>query len=167
MEESERSKVFPNEAFGYWKVVVDRPLRLRGRLSAEAITALRTASGDADLREPLLATFGDALANDFARVAPRLGQWLDDWSPDDAPAGDDDDTPARGVPVARRRKLLDGRTWERDHRLVQAATALRARLGDAVDGFPAVIEIPHDHDLRTTDQLPLPEEGANVSSLDH
>ncbi|NBV77723.1 SAM-dependent DNA methyltransferase [bacterium] len=29
-EESEQSKVFPNEAFGYWKVTVDRPLRLKG-----------------------------------------------------------------------------------------------------------------------------------------
>ncbi len=29
-EETEQSKVFPNEAFGYWKVTVERPLRLRG-----------------------------------------------------------------------------------------------------------------------------------------
>jgi type I restriction enzyme M protein len=29
-EETEQSKIFPNAAFGYWKVTVDRPLRLRG-----------------------------------------------------------------------------------------------------------------------------------------
>jgi len=29
-EENEQSKIFPNAAFGYWKVTVDRPLRLRG-----------------------------------------------------------------------------------------------------------------------------------------
>ncbi len=29
-QESEESKIFPNEAFGYWKVTVERPLRLRG-----------------------------------------------------------------------------------------------------------------------------------------
>ena len=29
-EETEQSKIFPNEAFGYWKVTVDRPLRLAG-----------------------------------------------------------------------------------------------------------------------------------------
>ena len=28
--ESEQSKIFPNKAFGYWKVTVDRPLRLEG-----------------------------------------------------------------------------------------------------------------------------------------
>ena len=29
-EETEQSKIFPNEAFGYWKVTVERPLRLNG-----------------------------------------------------------------------------------------------------------------------------------------
>ncbi len=29
-EETEQSKVFPNEAFGYWKVTIERPLRLKG-----------------------------------------------------------------------------------------------------------------------------------------
>jgi len=29
-EESEQSKIFPNAAFGYWKVTVERPLRLAG-----------------------------------------------------------------------------------------------------------------------------------------
>jgi len=29
-EETEQSKIFPNAAFGYWKVTVERPLRIRG-----------------------------------------------------------------------------------------------------------------------------------------
>jgi type I restriction enzyme M protein len=29
-EDSEQSKIFPNAAFGYWKVTVERPLRLKG-----------------------------------------------------------------------------------------------------------------------------------------
>ena len=29
-EETEQSKIFPNKAFGYWKVTVERPLRLEG-----------------------------------------------------------------------------------------------------------------------------------------
>ena len=29
-EETDESKIFPNEAFGYWKVTVERPLRLEG-----------------------------------------------------------------------------------------------------------------------------------------
>ncbi len=29
-KETEQSKIFPNQAFGYWKVTVERPLRLKG-----------------------------------------------------------------------------------------------------------------------------------------
>ena len=35
-EETEQSKIFPNEAFGYWKVTVERPLRIEG-IDAERI----------------------------------------------------------------------------------------------------------------------------------
>ena len=38
-EETEQSKTFPNEAFGYWKVTVERPLRLEGIDSERAYTA--------------------------------------------------------------------------------------------------------------------------------
>jgi len=29
-KETEQSKIFPNEAFGYWKIIVERPLKLKG-----------------------------------------------------------------------------------------------------------------------------------------
>jgi type I restriction enzyme M protein len=35
-DENEQSKIFPNAAFGYWKVTVERPLRLKVELSASA-----------------------------------------------------------------------------------------------------------------------------------
>ena len=46
-EESEQSKIFPNQAFGYWKVTVERPLRVEGidpekTHSAKEIRDLRT-----------------------------------------------------------------------------------------------------------------------------
>ncbi len=34
-EETEQSRIFPNEAFGYWKIMVERPLRLSVSLSPE------------------------------------------------------------------------------------------------------------------------------------
>ena len=40
LEESDRSKVFPNEAFGYWKVTVERPLRVE---EADPNRACKTA----------------------------------------------------------------------------------------------------------------------------
>ena len=38
-DETEQSKIFPNKAFGYWKVTVERPLRLEGIDPARAYTA--------------------------------------------------------------------------------------------------------------------------------
>ena len=38
-EETEQSKIFPNEHFGYWKVTVERPLRLEGIDPERAYTA--------------------------------------------------------------------------------------------------------------------------------
>ena len=48
-EETEQSKIFPNEAFGYWKVTVERPLRLEGidperPYTAKEIKALKETS---------------------------------------------------------------------------------------------------------------------------
>ena len=38
-EETEQSKIFPNEAFGHWKITVERPLLLEGIDSERAYTA--------------------------------------------------------------------------------------------------------------------------------
>ena len=40
-DETEQSKIFPNAAFGYWKVTVERPLRLKGIDSERACTRRR------------------------------------------------------------------------------------------------------------------------------
>ncbi len=37
-QQSEQSKIFPNAAFGYWKVTVERPLRLKGIAPERAYT---------------------------------------------------------------------------------------------------------------------------------
>ncbi|MEA3311199.1 MAG: class I SAM-dependent DNA methyltransferase [candidate division WOR-3 bacterium] len=53
-EETEQSKIFPNKAFGYWKITVERPLKLRGIepdkvYSAKEIKAFK-ANGQQDER---------------------------------------------------------------------------------------------------------------------
>jgi hypothetical protein len=52
--ETPESKIFPNQAFGYWKLVVERPLRLHSRLTLPAIEKLRFGPEHA----PLLAILG-------------------------------------------------------------------------------------------------------------
>ena len=132
-KETPESKIFPNAAFGYWKVTVERPLRLHSQLSLKAIETLRFASGDEDLRAALFEEFGDALFNSFDAVAGALDKRLADWGSDDEGAEDEEGADAKkGLPEKKRKKLLDAKTWERDGRLVDVATALRTSLGDAL-----------------------------------
>jgi type I restriction enzyme M protein len=58
-EETEQSKIFPNATFGYWKVTVERPLRLKGIdpnrvYPPKEIKALRETSERADDAPPVV-----------------------------------------------------------------------------------------------------------------
>ncbi len=135
-KETPESKIFPNAAFGYWKVTVERPLRLHSQLSLKGIEALRFASGDEELRATLYDEYGVALVENFDQVAGALETRLAEWgSSDDEGDGDESEEGGRakkGLPEKRRKKLLDPKTWERDARLVEVATGLRAALGDGL-----------------------------------
>ena len=131
--ETPESKIFANAAFGYWKVTVERPLRLHSQLSLKAIATLRFNSGDEDLRAMLVDEFGDDLFTRFAAVSAALEKRLADWGSSDDPEGEDDEGGTkRGLPERQKKKLLDARTWERDGRLVDVATRLRALLGETL-----------------------------------
>ena len=62
-EETEQSKIFPNEAFGYWKVTVERPLRLSVDLDDDRRAMFRTVCRGA--REEPLANLVDRVADEF------------------------------------------------------------------------------------------------------
>jgi type I restriction enzyme M protein len=149
-KEAPESKIFPNAAFGYWKVTVERPLRLHSQLTLKAIEGLRFASGDEDIRTQLLDEFGDRLFTDFASVAAALDKRLAEWGDDDE--GDDEEGPAskKGLPEKKRKKLLDPKTWERDARLVDTAMQLRHTLGEGLFEDHNVFRLRVDEALKAT-----------------
>ena len=130
-EQTEQSKIFPNEAFGYRKIVVERPLRLHSQITPKAVDSLRFASGDEDIRSELYDQFGDELFTDFAMLRAKLETALSEWGADDDSNDEDGDesTSKKGLPEKKKKKLLDPKTWERDGRLVATATALLEDLG--------------------------------------
>ena len=67
-KETEQSKIFPNQALGYWKVTVERPLRLAVDLSPEQRARFRTACWEAQ-EEPI------ANVVDRCRRNGRLRAW--------------------------------------------------------------------------------------------
>jgi hypothetical protein len=51
-EEGERVKILPNESFGYQRITVERPLRLRYEVTEETLPAIETSPGWTKLTEP-------------------------------------------------------------------------------------------------------------------
>lgn len=132
-KESPESKLFSNSAFGYWKVTIERPLRLHSQLSVKAINALRFASGDEEIRSTLYDEFGDDLFNKFTKISNAVEARLNEWGAEDDDTDSEDDEgkgTKKGLPEKKKKKLLDPKTWEHDSRLVETAMQLRATLGD-------------------------------------
>ena len=132
-EETEQSKIFQNEALGYWKVTLERPLRLHSQLTVKGIESLRFASGDAEIRSAFYDHLGEALFEDFPSVKAQLEQMVNEWGSDDGEEeAEEGGTTKKGLPEKKKKKLLDPRTWERDAKLVETATMLRHELGEGL-----------------------------------
>ncbi len=159
--ETEQSKIFPNEAFGYTKVTVERPLRLAVELSTE--NRARFARACAEAGEAPLALLVDRLAAQFGAVRLRdFGAFVQ---------AAERAAPALGVKLtAKRLKLLQTALAERDETAAplirKVHTGGRAepdplcgRSVAKVDGRERVVEYEPDPELRDTEQIPLLEEG--------
>ena len=148
-KETPESKIFDNRAFGYWKVTVERPLRLKSQLTLKAIEPLRFNSGDEEIRAALCEEFGDELFTKFGKLASKLDARLAEWGSDEEEGDDEEGGSAKkGLPEKKRKKLLDPKTWERDGRLVETALALRSALGETIytdhNAFRAAVDAALD-----------------------
>jgi type I restriction enzyme M protein len=133
---AQESKWFDNAGFGYWKIVVDRPLRLKSQLKRSALETLRFASGDETLRGEAYSRWGDKLCEPSTQLRAEIEAWLKgDGNDDDAENesdGEADKPDKKVVPEKRRKKLLDPATWQRDKALLVQAQLARQTMGDGV-----------------------------------
>ena len=163
-QETTESKWFDTQDFGYWKITVERPLRLKSQLSDERIEPLRFASGDEALRAEIYAAHGEALYTEFTARKSTIEAWLkgedenenekEDDDSEDSDSADDGEAPAarKAVPAKRRKKLLDASSWLRDKRLMEVAQRVQQTLGSAVfddhnafrSGFDAALKAQGD-----------------------
>ena len=159
-EESEESKIFDNEAFGYWKVTVERPLRLKVDLSKERLDAFFKACIEArdvalgDVADEVGYGMGPGPHPDFNRFLEEMKAVM----------------PEHGIRMtAKRKKLLQTLLAERDetaepvirkiHRLGTVADPIRGlHEYDEILGR-SVVEFEPDPELRDTEQIPLQKQG--------
>jgi type I restriction enzyme M protein len=159
-EETGQSKLFPNETFGYWKVTVERPLRLKVEFDKATSVRFRKACVEAKDEEmpkvvdALAETIGPGPHSDYSTFLKTAGIAAESH---------------RVKLTAKRLKLLRDRLAERDetaapvvrkvHKKGAKPDPLHGRFAAEVAGKPAVVEYEPDTDLRDTEQVPLLEDG--------
>ena len=161
-EESEQSKIFENKTFGYWKVTVERPLRLSVDLSDERL-------------EPFLSvchTAGDGTLGDAVRtVADRegLGPHRDYGAFEMSIKRELGAKGRRAALTAKRKRLMRDMLAERDeeakavvkkvHSRSVVADPMRGRFSVGHGSRSRVVEYEPDTKRRDTEQISLLEEG--------
>ena len=120
-EETEESRIFENAAFGYRKVKIQRPLRLRSQLSSDRVDSLRWASGDEALRREIYEVVGDDVFKNFSKVEDQIKTFLEE--------PDEDDDEGVKITKAMRKRLLDPKKWARDQKIWTFGKELAKQLG--------------------------------------
>ncbi len=131
--ETERSKILPNSAFGYIKVTVERPLRVRYAITEQAIEAISAAAAVAKLgkqAEPLAEAISDLTGSTLDTLADLEAALAPIWTK----------VGKVGAPV---RKAVIGALTVRD----PAAEPVKTKKG-----------FEPDPELRDTENIPLDED---------
>lgn len=129
-KETEHSKILRNKDFGFWKITVERPLRLKSQFTTKGVESLRYASGQESYRRELFAKFGQDLYENFSAIKPEIEQYL---SGDDEESEDEEEgEKKKGLPEKIKKKLLDPETWKKDYDLVKTAREVWKIIGDGV-----------------------------------
>ncbi|SFA69630.1 type I restriction enzyme M protein [Poseidonocella pacifica] len=163
-EENEQSKIFPNDAFGYWKVTVERPLRLKVELSANAQRHFTKTCREAD-DEPLISVveevterLGEGPHHDFNHfieeaeaVASKHGVRMTAKRQKLLMAGFGIKDPKAEPVIRKATKIKQSADAEAD--------ALHGSYHRTIGGKAAIVEYEPDTELRDTEQVPFLERG--------
>lgn len=160
-EENDRSKIFLNEAFGYWKINVERPLRLEVNLNEKNLFRFRKTCEQSN--EVPLANLLENIAKEIG-VGPHLNF-------NTVMTAFQNAAEENGLKLtAKRKKLLQEELTTRSETAEPViskvhkpgktnADPLRGRYEIVIDGQTRIVEYQPDASLRDTEQVPFLEEG--------
>jgi type I restriction enzyme M protein len=118
-EETEISKIFDNEDFGYQQITVERPLRLKAQLSDELIEKIRfDVRYIEELMEWMYNKFGDQVYDDPKQFKKQVEKYME----------------ANDIEVSSRytKKLFTKKTWVEQKELLELAKKVQGVLGNKV-----------------------------------
>ncbi len=150
--ETEQSKIFPNEAFGYSKITVERPLRLKVDLTPEKLSKFCRACGE---------------SNELAGVVSKLAKKQHSYSSYNTFIGlvEEQYSPNKKQKDLIRNELtiVDENAEpviKKVHKVNKmAANPLEGLFEEIIDGKKCVVEYESNSNLRDTEQVPLIENG--------
>ena len=117
-DDSIASKVFDNSDFGYHKVTIERPKRLKAQFTAERIAELRF---DKSLKEAMVyayETFGESIYTTVEHYKKEILDWCEKNE--------------LNLTAANQKKLVSKATWEKQAFLLEQAQILLEALGDEI-----------------------------------
>jgi len=110
-----KSKVFDNADFGYYKVTVERPLRLAAQFSEERLGALRFVPSLRDVMEQVYEQWGDRLYRELSTLQPDILRTLE----------------KEDIELTKKQRdvLFSPKTWESQRQLLQVGKRLMEVVG--------------------------------------
>lgn len=129
-EDGLASQIFENRDFGYYKVTIERPKRLKAQFTAERIAELRY---DKSLREPMewaYTTYGERVYTDLPQLKEELLAWCESQE--------------LNLNAKKRKTLTTAATWKKQKELLEVATLLLEAIGEEehadFNAFQALVE---------------------------
>ncbi len=108
------SKVFDNRDFGYYKVTVERPLRLAAQFSAERVATLRFTPGMQEIMEWVYGKYGDEVYTDLKSHAEAIENHLE--------------REEIALSPKNRKELLAQTTWQAQRDIMLAAQQIATKV---------------------------------------
>ncbi|HDK7139133.1 TPA: SAM-dependent DNA methyltransferase [Clostridium botulinum] len=115
-KETDISKKFNNEDFGYWKITIERPLRLKANITKVAVESLRYNKMILDEMNWVYKKFGDEVYLNLKPYKKEILKWIEKNE--------------IKITSANLNKLFDCEFWEKQKMLMEAAEQLYNEIGN-------------------------------------
>lgn len=112
------AKVFDNTDFGYYKVTIDRPARLKAQFTAERIADLRFDRSIKEAMEWAYVTYGEQVYTDLASIEKEILDWCEKNDLD--------------LNAKKRKALTSAATWKKHKDILEVAQQLLEAIGTEV-----------------------------------
>lgn len=129
------AQVFDNADFGYYKVTVERPKRLKAQFTQERIAPLRYDKSVAEPMQWVYQTYGDRVYTELSALKEEILAWCEQNEVN--------------LSAKQRKALTNPVTWEKQRALLKIAQQLLDHLGDALYNDFNAFKLEVDAALKT------------------